>query len=120
MQIFKLLWLIARFNDVTEAAREASPDGKPFYLTQRFWGAVVTLGSGVLAYIGIKAEVNQDAVTNQLVSFATAAVPVITMLYGLALHIKGWYDANRRNKLVNIGGSSVPPKSNVIDANVKK
>jgi hypothetical protein len=99
MNFFKLIGLIATFNDVASSVKDTYPDGAPFYYHQRFWGALVSLASGILAYVGISYAINNEAASSQLTTAAIAVGPIITGIYGLALHIKGWVDAKNRKAI---------------------
>jgi hypothetical protein len=96
---FKILPLLLKLGDVTDASKAAYPDGKPFWYTKRFWGSAVSLLFGVAAYYAVDLSLlgmTADQLTEKLVSIAESIGAVAGAGYGLIMAVKGVLDAKKR------------------------
>jgi hypothetical protein len=95
--LLKYLPLILKFNDVTAATKADYPEGKPFWMSQRFWGIAAGFIGAVLAAFGIKSVVIDPTMFGDvMVAFVIAAIGLVKMGYGIVLGIKGHLDAEKR------------------------
>lgn len=91
MKTFKYIGLMLGFKNVKKIyAEENLGKEKPFYLSRRFLGAVVTFGGAVSAAMyGITLEPEKlSGITDALENLGKA-LPVV---YGAVLSLKGFYD----------------------------
>jgi hypothetical protein len=97
--MFKLIkyWgLIMRLRDVNDIYQAEKQQGKPWYLSRRFVGSVVTLvGLGLSVHYGVSLdEKSLQAIADNILSVITAGVT----LYGLIMTIVGAVGAAKRGR----------------------
>jgi hypothetical protein len=92
--MFKYLKLIAQWKDVSKAYKEENGIDKPWYVSRRFFGTVVTFIGGAL-YAFFNVTIDADTVTiladnvTTLGSVIKEAIPAIVALYGAITGIIG-------------------------------
>ena len=87
VNILKYLSLILRFKNISEVYQEETGQGKPFYMSRRFIGLVITV---IFAIITIWTGVTiDDAMSLQIADNIIAIVTAIITLYGIVLGIIG-------------------------------
>ena len=96
LKFLKFLPLVMMFKDVTDAMQAAKKDAtadRPWFLSRRFVGAVMTV---VFAVISIASGVTLDAnVVSSITDSAFAMVSSGGVLYGLILLIVGAIKAKK-------------------------
>jgi hypothetical protein len=94
--IVKFLPAILALKDVTVAFKEERKEDKPFYLSQRFWGILITSIGGVVAvFFGVKLD------PTTITSLSEGIVGLITIgitVYGTIMTAKGVIDKREREK----------------------
>jgi hypothetical protein len=113
--LLKFLPLILKFQDVTEAVKDKSADGKPFYYTQRFWGAVSGVVFLVFGYMAVdvsKLGFTSDQLATNLDNLANAIGTIAGGVYSLALMIKGVVDSTKRTKTQQAADKGAAPTPN--------
>ena len=86
-KFFKYILLILEFKNVAQAYAEETGKEKPFWLSRRFIGAVITAcGAAATVYFGI--TVPQDTLSEIATTIETILSAAVT-LYGLALTVVG-------------------------------
>ena len=87
MNILKYLPLILKFKNISAVYQEETGQGKPFYMSRRFIGLVITV---IFAIVTIWTGVTiDDAVSLQIADNIVAVITAIITLYGVVLGIIG-------------------------------
>lgn len=91
MQILKYLKLILSFRQVSEVYREDNGKDKPFTLTRRFWGILISTLSG-LVLVATGVEIPAEALAGDISAVwdnINAVIPHVTAIYGVVMVIIG-------------------------------
>lgn len=92
LKYWKYLEYLFKLKDISEIYKEENSTEKPWYLSKRFIGAVLTFIFSALS-LGLT-EADVAALTDQII-LVSSAVPTI---YGLIMLIKGIFDKIKRRK----------------------
>ena len=89
VNILKYLSLILRFKNISKVYQEETGQGKPFYISRRFIGLIIT---AVFAVITIWTGVTIDEVLSlQVADHVVAVITAVIALYGIILGIIGHF-----------------------------
>lgn len=84
--MLKYIWILLTFRQVAEAYEAEKGKEKPFYLTRRFIGALVLVGTtAVTQFLGVELEFDRENLLNNI-ELITASGSAI---YGTVLAIVG-------------------------------
>ena len=87
VNFLKYLPLILKFKNVAEVYKEETGQGKPFYMSRRFIGLVITVIFAVTTiWTGVTVD---DALSLPIVDSIVAIVTAVITLYGIVLGIIG-------------------------------
>jgi uncharacterized membrane protein YqjE len=86
-QLIKYWGLILRLRDVSDIYKEEKGQGKPWYISRRFIGAVITLlGLAATAYFGVEIDAQKyQVIADNILAIITAGIA----LYGAMTFIVG-------------------------------
>ena len=99
VNFLKLLPILLKLGDVTDATKAQYPDGKPFWYAKRFWGAIIAVFGSVAAYYSFDMGMlgmSPDQLADKMVSVAEMIGMTVTSIYGIVMAVKGVLDANKR------------------------
>lgn len=89
MNFLKYLPLILKFKNVSEVYKEETGDGKPFYLSRRFIGLLITI---IFAIVTVKTGITVDeALSAQIAEHVVSIITALVALYGIVLGIIGHF-----------------------------
>src|SRR3989304_2012205 len=87
VNILKYLSLILRFKNISEVYQEETGQGKPFYMSRRFIGLVITVIFAITTiWTGVTVD---DAISLQIADNIVAVITALIALYGVVLGIIG-------------------------------
>lgn len=87
MNFLKYLPLILKFKNISEVYQEETGQGKPFYMSRRFIGLVITVIFAIVTiWTGVTVD---DAISLQIADNIVAVITAVITLYGVVLGIIG-------------------------------
>lgn len=96
MNILKFIPLLLKGKSIADVYEEETGQGKPWYLSRRFFGAIITfIGAVAGVYFGVDVTLDEGMV-NVLTDNIGSAVAAGIGLYGVILHIVGWIKRHKR------------------------
>ncbi len=95
MGILKFIPLILKGKSVANIYEEETGQGKPWFLSRRFFGAIITfIGAAAGIYFGVNITLDEGMV-NVLTDNIEGAVAAGIGIYGVILHVIGWVKRHR-------------------------
>lgn len=89
MGTLKYLSLILRFRNVAEVYKEETGEGKPFYLSRRFIGLLITI---IFAIVTVRTGITIDeALSAQIAEHVVSLITALVALYGIILTVIGHF-----------------------------
>ena len=87
VNFLKYLPLILKFKNISEVYQEETGQGKPFYMSRRFIGLVITVIFAIVTiWTGVTVD---DAISLQIADNIVAVITAVITLYGVVLGIIG-------------------------------
>jgi len=87
VSFLRYLPLILKFKNISEVYREETGQGKPFYMSRRFIGLVITVIFAIVTiWTGVTVD---DAISLQIADNIVAVITAVITLYGVVLGIIG-------------------------------
>ena len=93
-KFLKYLPLLLSARDLSKAYQEEVQAKRPFYLSARFRGSLVTVIS-LAIFFGLGVEVDKD-ILQQILDNTATAIPLISAVYGGIIGISGVIRAKKR------------------------
>jgi len=91
MRIFKYLKFILTFREVADVYREDNGKNKPFTLTRRFWGVLISAISGIVM-VATGVSIPAEALAGDISIVwdnINAVIPHVTAVYGVVMAVIG-------------------------------
>ena len=87
VNFLKYLPLILKFKNISEVYQEETGQGKPFYMSRRFIGLVITVIFAIVTiWTGVTVD---DAISLQIADNIVAVITAVFTLYGVGLGVIG-------------------------------